>query len=79
MSILSILGDMGLGESKSKGLLSELPQGTLVIDSSTIAAADARIVAEAASQAGIDFLDAPVSGGTGGAIAGVHFHRGWQC
>lgn len=64
------LGDMGLGESKSKGLLSELPQGTLVIDSSTIAAADARIVAEAASQAGIDFLDAPVSGGTGGAIAG---------
>ncbi|MFT5428607.1 MAG: 3-hydroxyisobutyrate dehydrogenase, partial [Psychrobacter glaciei] len=56
-----------LGDS---GLLANLPKGTLVIDSSTIAAADARTVAEAASELGIDFLDAPVSGGTGGAIAG---------
>ena len=52
------------------GLLAALPKGTLVIDSSTIAAADARVVAEAAEKLGIDFLDAPVSGGTGGAIAG---------
>ena len=53
-----------------EGLLSDLPKGTLVIDSSTIAAEDARIVADAATKLGIDFLDAPVSGGTGGAIAG---------
>lgn len=59
-----------LGEGDSDGLLAQLPRGTLVIDSSTIAAADARLVAEAASKFGIDFLDAPVSGGTGGAIAG---------
>ena len=59
-----------LGDSGANGLLAELPKGTLVIDSSTIAAADARTVADAASQLGIDFLDAPVSGGTGGAIAG---------
>ncbi len=59
-----------LGENGVNGLLAELPRGTLVIDSSTIAAADARLVAEAASKLGIDFLDAPVSGGTGGAIAG---------
>ncbi|MEZ7502764.1 3-hydroxyisobutyrate dehydrogenase [Psychrobacter sp. Arc29] len=59
-----------LGDSGADGLLAELPKGTLVIDSSTIAAADARTVADAASQLGIDFLDAPVSGGTGGAIAG---------
>ena len=59
-----------LGENGSNGLLTKLPKGTLVIDSSTIAAADAIKVAEAASQLGIDFLDAPVSGGTGGAIAG---------
>ena len=57
-----------LGDS---GLLANLPKDTLVIDSSTIAAADARLVAEAASKLGIDFLDAPVSGGTGGAIAGT--------
>lgn len=60
-----------LGEGSSNGLLTELPKGTLVIDSSTIAAADARMVAEAASKLGVDFLDAPVSGGTGGAIAGT--------
>ena len=59
-----------LGDDGADGLLVELPKGTLVIDSSTIAAADARLVAEAASKLGIDFLDAPVSGGTGGAIAG---------
>ena len=59
-----------LGDNGADGLLAELPKGTLVIDSSTIAAADARLVAEAASKLGIDFLDAPVSGGTGGAIAG---------
>lgn len=58
------------GDNQSSGLLAELPKGTLVIDSSTIAAADARAVASAASAYGIDFLDAPVSGGTGGAIAG---------
>lgn len=60
-----------LGDNRAEGLLAELPKGTLVIDSSTIAAADARLVAEAASKLGIDFLDAPVSGGTGGATAGT--------
>ncbi|MEN6670118.1 3-hydroxyisobutyrate dehydrogenase [Psychrobacter sp. B38] len=59
-----------LGENGEDGLLSELPKGTLVIDSSTIAAADAVTVANAASKLGLEFLDAPVSGGTGGAIAG---------
>lgn len=62
-----------LGDEHSdvaNGLLTALPKGTLVIDSSTIAAADARVVADAATKLGIDFLDAPVSGGTGGAIAG---------
>ncbi|MDE4454170.1 3-hydroxyisobutyrate dehydrogenase [Psychrobacter sp. DAB_AL62B] len=63
------LGDTEDGKV-ANGLLAELPKGTLVIDSSTIAAADARLVAEAANKLGIDFLDAPVSGGTGGAIAG---------
>lgn len=59
-----------LDENGDDGLLAALPKGTLVIDSSTIAAADALKVAEAAMKLGIDFLDAPVSGGTGGAIAG---------
>jgi 3-hydroxyisobutyrate dehydrogenase len=53
------------------GLLARIAPGTLVIDSSTIAAASSRKVAEAAAQRGIAVIDAPVSGGTGGAIAGT--------
>lgn len=59
-----------LGSDGTHGLLADLPKGTLVIDSSTIAAADAELVAKTATKLGINFLDAPVSGGTGGAIAG---------
>jgi 3-hydroxyisobutyrate dehydrogenase len=53
------------------GLLAQLPAGTLVIDSSTISAASARKVAEAAVQRQIACIDAPVSGGVGGAVAGT--------
>lgn len=52
-------------------LLAQLPAGTLVIDCSTIAAATSRKVADAAQAKGVAFIDAPVSGGTGGAIAGT--------
>lgn len=52
-------------------LLASIAKGTLVIDSSTIAAATSQKVAKAAESLGIDFIDAPVSGGTGGAIAGT--------
>ncbi|MET0543602.1 MAG: 3-hydroxyisobutyrate dehydrogenase [Variovorax sp.] len=55
----------------SDGLLARIAPGTLVIDSSTIAAATSRKVAEAAAKRGIAVIDAPVSGGTGGAIAGT--------
>ena len=57
---------LGAGE-----LLAQLPAGTLIIDCSTIAAATSRKVAEAAKAKGVAFIDAPVSGGTGGAIAGT--------
>ncbi|MFE8644807.1 3-hydroxyisobutyrate dehydrogenase [Sphingomonas sp. NCPPB 2930] len=57
-----------LGEA---GLLARLAAGTLVVDCSTISAATARAVATVAAARGIDCLDAPVSGGTGGAIAGT--------
>lgn len=54
-----------------EGLLATLPAGTLVIDSSTIAPETARGVAQAAVANDIPFLDAPVSGGVGGAKAGT--------
>ncbi|WP_395351691.1 3-hydroxyisobutyrate dehydrogenase [Variovorax sp. UC122_21] len=60
-----------LGGAGKPGLLESIQAGALVIDSSTIAAATSRKVAEAAAAKGIAMIDAPVSGGTGGAIAGT--------
>lgn len=60
-----------LGGAGKPGLLDSIRAGTLVIDSSTIAAATSRKVAEAAAAKGIAMIDAPVSGGTGGAVAGT--------
>ncbi|AVO50761.1 3-hydroxyisobutyrate dehydrogenase [Melaminivora suipulveris] len=60
-----------LGKDGQGGLLQHIARGTLVIDSSTIAAATSQKVAKAAEAAGVAFIDAPVSGGTGGAIAGT--------
>jgi 3-hydroxyisobutyrate dehydrogenase len=45
--------------------------GTVLIDCSTVDVADARAVAEQAGAAGLAALDAPVSGGVGGAAAGT--------
>ncbi|OZI52802.1 3-hydroxyisobutyrate dehydrogenase [Bordetella genomosp. 5] len=52
-------------------LLGKIATGTLVIDCSTIAPDAARKVAAAAEARGIPMIDAPVSGGTGGAAAGT--------
>ncbi len=57
-----------LGED---GLLQDIAAGTLVLECSTIAPESARKVAEAAIEKGVHMIDAPVSGGTGGAVAGT--------
>ena len=57
-----------LGED---GLLAHVGQGVLLIDSSTIDPLSAREVATQATAQGNPMLDAPVSGGTGGAAAGT--------
>ena len=53
------------------GLLAHVPKGVRLIDSSTIDPMTAREVAAAAAKQGNPMLDAPVSGGTGGAAAGT--------
>lgn len=53
------------------GLLAHVRPGVLLIDSSTIDPHSAREVATAAVRRGNPMLDAPVSGGTGGAAAGT--------
>lgn len=57
-----------LGEA---GILAKIRPDALIIDCSTIAAKSAIAVAQAAAERGLAMLDAPVSGGTGGAIAGT--------
>ena len=57
-----------LGE---QGILSANVVGVVLIDSSTIDPMSARDVAKAVAQRGALMLDAPVSGGTGGAEAGT--------
>ena len=58
-------------DADGKCLLDLIGKDTLVVDSSTIAPASARKVAEAARARGIAMLDAPVSGGTAGAEKGT--------
>jgi 3-hydroxyisobutyrate dehydrogenase len=60
-----------LGGEGNPGLLGQMPAGTLVIDSSTIAAATSLKVAKAGAKRGVSVIDAPVSGGTAGATLGT--------
>ena len=53
------------------GLLSKLEGSATLLDCSTIDAATARRVGEAAAKLGISFMDAPVSGGVAAAAAGT--------
>ena len=60
-----------LGED---GLLAKVSTDTLILDASTIDAATARQVGEAAAELGIDFMDTPVSGGVA-AAAGLFIRQ----
>ncbi|ABL81668.1 3-hydroxyisobutyrate dehydrogenase [Nocardioides sp. JS614] len=82
-----ILRQVLLGAGAESGVLNYLAPGALVIDSSSIDVANCLAVHESAASAGIAFLDAPVSGGVGGAAAGTltfmvggdeaHVRRAW--
>jgi len=56
---------------ESESVLTAARRDALLIDCSTIDIDSARAVHAAAQKAGFDFLDAPVSGGVGGAEAGT--------
>ncbi|MFS2105345.1 3-hydroxyisobutyrate dehydrogenase [Ralstonia sp. Ralssp135] len=53
------------------GVLAGIAKGVPIIDSSTIDPASAKALAALAAEHGNPFVDAPVSGGTGGAAAGT--------
>lgn len=54
-----------------EGVLKGAKKGAVIVDFSTIDPATSRAVAQKCEQAGIAYLDAPVSGGTTGAAAGT--------
>ena len=60
-----------LGRDGAEGLLDQLSSRPLLLDASTISPDDARLVAGEAAKRGLAYLDAPVSGGSGGAKAGT--------
>ncbi|MBS0001878.1 MAG: NAD(P)-dependent oxidoreductase [Thioalkalivibrio sp.] len=53
------------------GILSHAAPGLIVVDHSTIDPMRTRVIAEGAREAGVGFVDAPVSGGERGAIEGT--------
>jgi len=57
--------------TKSDGVIANATAGALLIDSSTIDVDTARAVSAEAEAAGLAMVDAPVSGGVGGAAAGT--------
>ncbi|MBY4675050.1 3-hydroxyisobutyrate dehydrogenase [Marinobacterium arenosum] len=61
----------GLFVTGDQPLFDVVRKDTLIIDSSTIDAATAQRVSAAGAERGISFIDAPVSGGVGGAKAGT--------
>ena len=54
----------------ANGAIEGLKRGSVLVDSSTVSPGLARRAAEACEERGIEFLDAPVTGGTWGAEAG---------
>ncbi len=56
-----------LGE---KGILAGAKEGSIIVDMSSITVTVSKQLAEEAAKKGVDFLDAPVSGGESGAING---------
>ncbi len=53
------------------GVLSAAKPGTIVIDMSSIAPAESRNICAACAEKGVRMMDAPVSGGESGAVAGT--------
>ncbi len=57
--------------SGPQGVLEGARKGLIIVDMSTISPSVSRKLAEAATEKGVHFLDAPVSGGSQGAINGT--------
>ncbi|MCL2346072.1 MAG: NAD(P)-dependent oxidoreductase [Desulfobulbus sp.] len=68
--VISMVADAPDVAEVMRAVASAASPGLVAVDMSTIAPAAARRIGEELAAAGVDFLDAPVSGGEVGAIAG---------
>jgi 2-hydroxy-3-oxopropionate reductase len=69
--VISMVADAPDVAEVMRGVASAGTLGLVAVDMSTIAPAAARRIGEELAAAGVDFIDAPVSGGEVGAIAGT--------
>ena len=69
--IITMLPNGAILRSVADDIIPVMQQGAVLCDCSTVDVASARAVAEQAATAGLLALDAPVSGGIGGATAGT--------
>lgn len=68
--VISMVADAPDVGEVMRGVAAGAERGLVAVDMSTIAPAAARKIGEELAAAGVDFLDAPVSGGEVGAVAG---------
>jgi 3-hydroxyisobutyrate dehydrogenase len=69
--VLTMLPNGAILRSVAAEVIPAMSPGAVLLDCSTVDVESARAVASEAHAAGVGFLDAPVSGGTGGATAGT--------
>ena len=69
--VITMLPNGKIAQSVADQVLPVMEKGTVLLDCSTIDVATARRIGSRAEDHGIGFLDAPVSGGVGGAEAGT--------
>ncbi len=69
--VITMLPNGAILRSVADEVIAVMQAGAVLCDSSTVDVASARAVAEQATAAGLLALDAPVSGGIGGAVAGT--------
>ena len=69
--VITMLPDGAILRRVADGVIPAMAPGAVLVDCSTVDVDSARAVAEQARAAGLDAIDAPVSGGIGGASAGT--------
>ncbi len=69
--VITMLPDGAILRTVAAELIPAMDKGAILLDCSTVDVDSARAVADQAAQAGLMALDAPVSGGVGGAQAGT--------